>query len=80
MPNYPVYAGNGLYLGEPRMLPNPGPKPYYPFRNMHVGQYITVPYAEQYKLMRYIRNVRRHGIKMQMLQAPNGDWNVIWVA
>ena len=59
----------------------PGPKPAYPFRDMEIGQWLFVPYAEQHRLGRAVKNAKYNlGIHLQVQLALDGaHWIVVRV-
>ena len=73
---YRVEDGNGIYLGEPRTLGTPGPKPRFPLVDMYIGQFIRVPRDEEQKLLRAIRNIKaKRGMVFDMRQEGiGGSW------
>ena len=77
---YQVHDANGAYLGEPRTLPESGRKPLYPLKDMYIGQWISVPYGEQYRMLRAVRNIKyKRGLVFQVLLGVDGNWVVLRV-
>jgi hypothetical protein len=63
---------------QPRNKPR-GARPAYPLREMAIGQWITVPLAEERKISRAVENARyNHGLYFQVRQSPDGaSWIVL---